>query len=165
MATNDVWTGNGNWTGNPTDWSLEAPPTAAETAEIDGNATLSSAVTPVAGVTVDANSTLYITSLGALTDRGAFTNNGVFDVDSNGKRRRGQRGDHRRTHQYGHDEHRQRRVELADHHHRSQLYKHRFAEPRRKQHDWELAKGDVEDHGRGVQPADRIALSRRRRAA
>ncbi len=84
MATNDVWNGNGQWAVDSEDWSVGAPPTPAETAEIaSGGVTLVTAAT-VAGLGIDPNATLYVTRPGSLTASVLTNTGGYLDLASSG---------------------------------------------------------------------------------
>ncbi len=77
--TTDLWNGNGDWNLNPADWSLGAPPTSSEGAEIQsGTATISTSgvaewltIDSGAGLNLDNGTTLTLTDW--LNNAGTWT--------------------------------------------------------------------------------------------
>ena len=79
---NDVWNGNGDWTGTPANWSTGVP-TSSQLAEIrTGSNTLSTSAT-VRSVQVDYNAYLTLGSAASLTTSAGILNGGTFNITGN----------------------------------------------------------------------------------
>jgi hypothetical protein len=80
MAT-DYWNGTGDWNLNPTDWSLLAPPSSIEAAEIQtGDSTLSTSgwvdiLNIISGAQLNLTSGATLVAAGNLNDQGALAIN------------------------------------------------------------------------------------------
>jgi hypothetical protein len=83
MAIDD-WNGTGDWNLNPTDWSLGAPPSSIEDAEIQtGDSTLSTAGW-VDILNIISGAQLTLTGAASLTAAGNLNNQGALAIDASG---------------------------------------------------------------------------------
>ena len=79
MAT-DIWSGNGDWNLNPSDWSLGTPPTASEAAEIQsGTATISTSGV-AEWLTINSNTGLNLDNSTTLTLTDWLNNAGTWNL-------------------------------------------------------------------------------------
>jgi len=79
----DIWNGDGNWTGNPSDWSTGSAPPAKDEAEIQSGVATLTTTASVNSVVVDPGAQLNVAQAGALTT-GALLNLGELTVNSAG---------------------------------------------------------------------------------
>src|ERR1700689_4192014 len=78
----DRWNGNGDWNGNPGDWSTGIPPASTDYAEIQSGTDTLSTTAAVKAVTVDSGNLLNIGSGATLTTSAWLNNAGTFDTTS-----------------------------------------------------------------------------------
>ena len=80
---NDLWNGNGNWTGTPANWSSGTAPGSTQSAEIQtGSATLSTSSVVIA-LSIDSGSSLALGNSASLKTTGFLVNAGAFNVTGN----------------------------------------------------------------------------------
>jgi fibronectin-binding autotransporter adhesin len=80
----DKWNGNGNWTGNPTDWSTGSPPGSTDIAEIQGGNDDLTTTTSVKSIVIDSGAQLTADTGAALTTTRGINNVGTFVTNANG---------------------------------------------------------------------------------